>query len=81
MDPHDPRRHGPYLKLSYVHRGKAVCRFVRADCVEELTRRVNAYKRLRRLLDRWIDLSIAQGRIEFFGKTPPAPHPRKSNAS
>ena len=26
----------PYHKLAYVHRGKPVCRFVRADCVAEV---------------------------------------------
>lgn len=68
MDPEQPRRHGPYHKLAYVHRGKPVCRFVRGDCVTDLTRRLAAYKTFRKLVDQWIELSIRQGHIEFFSR-------------
>ena len=66
MDPQHPRRHGPYHKLAYVHCGKPVCRFVRADCVAEMQRRLATYKTFRKLIDRWIELSIQQAKIEFF---------------
>jgi hypothetical protein len=66
MDKNRPQRHGPYYKLAYVHRGKPVCRFVRADCVQAVTQRLAAYKRFRLLLDKWIELSIKQGATEFF---------------
>jgi hypothetical protein len=49
-----------------VHRGKPVCRFVRAACVEEMKTRLAAYKKFRSLMDKWIELSIRQGMIEFF---------------
>ena len=74
MDPKRPQRHGPYYKLAYVHRGKPVCRFVRADCVQAVKERLTAYKRFRSLMDKWIELSIKQGVIQFFspvGKRPP----------
>jgi hypothetical protein len=61
-----PQRHGPYHKLAYVHRGQPVCRFVRAACVSEVKKRLATYKAFRRLIDRWIELSIQKGRIEFF---------------
>lgn len=66
MDPEHPRRHGPYHKLAYVHRGKPVCRFVRADCADEIKQRLHTYKTFRKLMDRWIELSIQQAQIEFF---------------
>ena len=66
MHPQHPHRHGPYHKLAYVHRGKPVCRFVRADCVGELLKRLAAYKRFRTLMDRWIELCILRGQVEFF---------------
>ncbi|MBW2295391.1 MAG: hypothetical protein JRG94_24250 [Deltaproteobacteria bacterium] len=66
MDPEHPRRHGPYHKLAYVHRGKPVCRFVRADCADEIKERLATYKTFRKLMDRWIELSIQQAQIEFF---------------
>ena len=74
--PSDPQRHGPYSKLSYVHRGKKVCRFVRADSVDQVKARLDTYKAFRQLIDRWIQLSIQQTQIEFFPHTPKKP-PRK----
>lgn len=64
--PTEPHRHGPYSKLFYVHRGKKVCRFVRADCVDPVTERLQVYKTFRKLTDRWIELSIIRARDEFF---------------
>ena len=66
MHPKQPRKHGPYYKLAYVHRGKPVCRFVRADCVAEMKKRLHEYKMFRALMDRWIELSIRRGVTEFF---------------
>jgi len=66
MHPKRPQRHGPYYKLAYVHRGKPVCRFVRADCVQAVKERLTAYKRFRSLIDKWIELSIRQGVVQFF---------------
>ena len=79
MDPAQPERHGPYTKLAYVHRGKPVCRFVRAACVTEVRKRLAVYKTFRQLLDRWIELCILQGQAEFFSrptaaKAKPAPN-------
>ena len=61
-----PQPHGPYGKLSYVHRGKKVCRFVRADCLKQLNARLQAYKTFRELSDRWIELSIKCAQAAFF---------------
>ena len=65
-DPKHPLRHGPYHKLAYVYRGKPVCRFVRAGTQQALSQRLAVYKRFRQLIDRWIDLSIQRGVIDFF---------------
>lgn len=82
MHPKNPQRHGPYHKLSYVHHGKPVCRFVRADSVEEVSRRIASYRTFRSLMDKWIELSIHRGITEFFSpkalaKTNKAPSARK----
>lgn len=66
MHPTKPQRHGPFHKLSYVFKGKPVCRFVRAGCADEVMRRVAVYKEFRALIDQWIRLSIQAGMIEFF---------------
>jgi hypothetical protein len=81
MDPKHPKRHGPYHKLAYVHRGKPVCRFVRADSVADLKPRLAAYKEFRKLIDRWIELSIQQGTIEFFSTPKNAKRSRPSSST
>ena len=77
MHPEKPQKHGPYYKLAYVHRGKPVCRFVRAACVDEMKTRLATYKTFRALMDKWVELSIRQGMIEFFSLTAKA-RPRNS---
>jgi macrodomain Ter protein organizer (MatP/YcbG family) len=77
--PTKPKKHGPYNKLVYVHRGKNVCRFVREDCVNEMKDRLATYKTFRKLMDKWIKLSIQRGMSDFFnqaGKSRPKP-PKK----
>ena len=66
MHPQQPERHGPYPKLSFTRRGRRICRFVRAGCVEEMRQRVDAYRQFRKLTDRWVALSIELGKIDFF---------------
>jgi hypothetical protein len=70
MDPQKPERHGPYYKLAYVYRGKPVCRFVRAACVDNMKIRLAVYKQFRSLMDKWIKLSIQRGKLEFFATAP-----------
>ena len=62
----NPERHGPYAKLTYVYRGRNVSRFVRAGYVEALSPRLAMFKEFRRLIDRWIALSIQIGQQTFF---------------
>lgn len=69
-DPGNPRKHGPYNKLTYVYRGKSTCRFVKEEHHEDLRRRLQNYKRFKKLMDRWIKLSIEMGKKEFFDKSP-----------
>jgi hypothetical protein len=64
-----PEKHGPYYKLAYVHRGKRVCRFVRAACVEDLKPQLAAYKKFRMYMDKWVELSIKRGMATFFAPT------------
>ncbi len=64
--PTDPKKHGLYGTLSYVHRGKKVCCFIRAGSAEEMKNRLATYKEFRKLTDRWIKLSIECAKVEFF---------------
>lgn len=74
----NPERHGPYAKLTYVYRGRNVSRFVRADCVEALGPRLAMFKEFRRLIDRWVALSIQIGQQTFFNPEQKGKHNRSS---
>ena len=55
--PH-PRRHGPYYKLSYVHRGRFSSQFVRQGEVAAVRAELANYKQFRRLTREWVDWSL-----------------------
>ena len=76
--PTNPEKHGPYNKLTYVYRGKSVCRFVHPEHLEEIKPRLAAYKTFRALIDRWVKLSIENGVAEFFK---PGKKPRRKSSS
>jgi hypothetical protein len=63
QDPHQPRRHGPYYHLDYVHHGIKTTRFIRAEQLPEVRRELVNFKKLRRLVDRWITLSLKRAQI------------------
>lgn len=62
-DSRKPRPHGPYTKLTYVHRGKYTCRFVRAGSVQEVSALVAAFKTFRQLTQEWVALSIQRAQL------------------
>ncbi len=67
-DPKDPQRHGPYYQLSYGWRGKSSSRFVRPEHVMEMREKVATYKRLRELINEWVDLSLERERLARAAK-------------
>ena len=74
-DPKKPRPHGPYTKLTYVHRGKFTCRFVRAASVQEVTALVAVFKTFRELTEEWVALSIQRAQLGPFQRTARRPKP------
>jgi hypothetical protein len=68
-DPKKPRPHGPYTKLTYVHRGKFTCRFVRADSLQEVTALVAAFKTFRQLTEDWVALATQRAQLGPFQRT------------
>lgn len=63
-DPRDPRRHGPYYQLSFTWRGKSSTRFVRPERITAAREKVANYKRLRELINQWVDLALELERVE-----------------
>jgi hypothetical protein len=63
QNPDKPKRHGPYYHLDYVHHGKKTTRFIRSEQLPQVRRHLANYKKLRRLLDRWITLALEQAEL------------------
>lgn len=57
-DPHHPQKHGPYYHLSYTWRGKGGTRFVRGADVAATREKLANYKRMRALVNEWVDLAL-----------------------
>jgi hypothetical protein len=52
-----PQKHGPYYHLSYTRHGKGGTRLIQKEDLAAIRAAVATYARLRRLVDRWIDLA------------------------
>jgi len=63
MDPHQPKPHGPYYHLDYVHHGRKTTRFIRPEQLAQVRGELAHYKQLRRLIDQWITLALEQAEI------------------
>jgi hypothetical protein len=57
-DRKNPQKHGPYYQLSFTWRSKGRTRFVRAEGLAEMRRKIANYKRFRELTDEWVDLVV-----------------------
>jgi hypothetical protein len=49
---------GPYYQLSYTHKMKSRTQYVRLGWVNDIRGQIEIYKRFRKLIEEWIDLSI-----------------------
>ena len=63
-DPDEPRKHGPYYQLSFTWRGKSSTRFVKPEQIAVMREKVANYKRLRELINEWVDLAVELERVE-----------------
>jgi len=51
-------RHGPFYQLSYTWHCKSTTRHVRKSDVSQVQRQLRNYRKLQKLVDRWITLAI-----------------------
>jgi hypothetical protein len=49
---------GPYYQLSYTHKMKSRTQYVRPEWIDEIRGQIEIYKRFKKLIEEWIDLSI-----------------------
>lgn len=56
---------GPYYQLSYTHKMKSRTEYIRSEFVNEIKQQVNTYKKFKKLMERWIDLTIDYSRLKM----------------
>jgi hypothetical protein len=56
---------GPYFQLSYTHKMKSRTQYVRQEWVDEIRGQIEVYKRFRKLIEEWIDLSIEYSQLRM----------------
>ena len=49
---------GAYWQISYTRQMKSRTEYVRREWVTEIRKRIATYKRFKRLIDQWVELSI-----------------------
>jgi hypothetical protein len=64
-DPENPKRHGPYYQLSYVHRKKSTSQFIRPEFVEETREQIAEYRRFKKLGDEWTSLALEHAKLKL----------------
>jgi hypothetical protein len=52
-------------QLSYTHKMKSKTNYVRAQHVAELREQIKTYKKFKKLIEKWIDLSIEHSKIKI----------------
>ena len=55
----NPRKHGPYYQLSYVHQGKSTTQFIPKELVKTVEQELKNYKAFKSLTTEWVDLALA----------------------
>ncbi len=64
-DTKNPRKHGPYLQLSFVHQGKNGTKFIQKKSLKKIERELEQYKKFRELTNEWIALAMECSNLEL----------------
>jgi len=56
-------RAGAYWQISYTRQMKSRTEYVRRERVAEIREQIATYKRFKRLIDQWLDLSIERSQL------------------
>ena len=63
-----PQKHGPYNKLSFTRKGKSGSRFVKDEDLPLVQKQLDDYKKLKELIDRWIDLGSELADLQLMNE-------------
>lgn len=56
---------GPYYQISYTHKMKSRTQYVRREWVDDIREQIEVYKRFKKLIEKWIDLSIEYSQMRM----------------
>ena len=56
---------GPYYQISYTHKMKSRTQYVRREWVDDIRGQIAVYKRFKKLIEKWIDLSIEYSQMRM----------------
>ena len=65
QDQNHPKRHGPYVQLSYVHKGKSTTQFIQKELVPTVTQQLRNFKKFKALTAEWVDLALAMAKEQL----------------
>lgn len=57
-DPKNPKKHGPYYQLSYVHQGKSTSQYIQKESVAAVRSQLANYKTFKALTTEWVNLAL-----------------------
>lgn len=58
-----PQRHGPYHQLSYSHKGRSTTEHVAPEHLDSVAAQIATYRKLRSLVDDWVEAAIELDRL------------------
>lgn len=58
QDTKQPKKHGPYFQLSYVHQGKSTTQFIQKELVPAVSQQLENYKTFKSLTTEWVTLAL-----------------------
>jgi hypothetical protein len=64
-DPKQPKRHGPYFQLSYVHQGKSTSQFIRPHLIKMVKAQLATYKTFKKLTEHWVQLALDIAKLKL----------------
>ena len=65
-DPENPKKHGPYYQLSYVHRGQHTTQFVKTDQVALVRSHIENYRKYKKLTQRWVGWALKHAKLSLL---------------
>jgi len=54
---------GPFYQISYTHKMKSKSDYIRTGFVNEMKKQTNEYRKMKALMEEWIDLGIKKSKL------------------